>query len=899
MATFNGTSDADIYTGGSENDWIDGASDNDKLSGGGGNDIISGGSGADSLSGGEGDDQLSSSSLGFIITYPLSHGVSFDIDAEVDTLVGGSGDDYFFAGYRDNVDGGTQGSFGNRLFISFQGATSGVNADFRLLHSQDSIVIDGATITNIQNIGYLEGSNYDDFLAPIDTYYPSGGPIFGRGGNDTIIADYYAGWGEGIWGGDGDDDIDATGAQYGPEIHGEAGNDIIRMGSGLGDIAYGGDGDDTISGGGTIYAGSGNDVVILAASYYGTITYGEDGDDEIRGAADGNAIAGGDGADTLTGGEGIDTLVSGSFTGQYDLTSTYDIESQIDQLTGGGGNDLLSIGYGDVADGGSGIDGLRLSLAGATSGVSIDLSAITGSQPFTGAGGSIVNIERLERLGGSSYADIIIVGTQSELVTIDGGAGDDVITSSNSSVQFSGGTGADRFVSGVAGDHFDGGDGFDAVDYRQAIAGVTVTLALTAGGQGSGAGGDVLVLVEQVLGSSLADTIVGSNSADALIGNEGNDSLTGNSGADTLEGGVGNDTMGGGGGGDRMAGGAGNDSYTVDNVLDNVIEVVGEGSDTVTATASWTLATGQEIELVAAIDGTSGIALTGNELGNGLTGNDGANALLGLAGGDTLVAGGGDDALDGGTGNDEVLGGAGQDVEIGGEGADTLLGNDGNDHLYGQSSNGGPDAGDWIDAGDGSDYIQGNAGNDTLDGGEGSDRINGGADDDLIGGSAGHDTFNGNLGNDTIEGGNGNDSLRGGQGNDSIEGGNGYDVLMGDLGSDRLSGGADNDIFRFSGQSSLQDSPDSITDFAAGHDRLSLGFAVRTVIVGSAQSNLAAATALAQQLLDSHEGAREVAAIGVGSSTYLFYSSSGGDLVDSAILVEATNPNIFGRSDFI
>jgi len=136
-------------------------------------------------------------------------------------------------------------------------------------------------------------------------------------------------------------------------------------------------------------------------------------------------------------------------------------------------------------------------------------------------------IEILDRLTGSAYADTITVGTQLALVKIDSGDGDDIVTASNSSVEFNGGAGADRFVSGAAGDRFDGGDGFDTADYSQYASGITVTLGLTPGSEGSGPGGDVLLQVERVVGSAMADTITGSQSADALLGGGGNDAING------------------------------------------------------------------------------------------------------------------------------------------------------------------------------------------------------------------------------------------------------------------------------------------------------------------------------------------------------------------------------------
>jgi serralysin len=261
----------------------------------------------------------------------------------------------------------------------------------------------------------------------------------------------------------------------------------------------------------------------------------------------------------------------------------------------------------------------------------------------------------------------------------------------------------------------------------------------------------------------------------------------------------------------------------------------------------------------------------------------------------------GNDTLTGTTFADRLVGYAGHDNLFGGGGADTLSGGSGNDHLYGQSANGGADGADLIFGDDGADYIQGNAGNDTLNGGEGSDRINGGADNDLINGDAGNDTINGNLGNDTIDGGTGNDSLRGGQGNDSIAGGDGADILSGDLGADTLSGGAGLDVFLFGGNSALfaGSSADVITDFQDGTDRIHVGYQVDAVLTGAAQANFTAAATLAQSLFDGRAGVNEVAAIKVGSDTFIFYSSNNGGAANSAVQLTGIDPSAIGTADFI
>jgi Ca2+-binding RTX toxin-like protein len=129
-------------------------------------------------------------------------------------------------------------------------------------------------------------------------------------------------------------------------------------------------------------------------------------------------------------------------------------------------------------------------------------------------------------------------------------------------------------------------------------------------------------------------------------------------------------TLDGGAGADWMEGGAGADAYWVDNAGDTVIELVGEGFDTIASTVSYTLAANVEKLLLL------GSALTA-------TGNSGGNILVGNALANTLDAGGSGDILDGGTGADTMIGGTGDDsywvddagdaiVELVGEGFETV-----------------------------------------------------------------------------------------------------------------------------------------------------------------------------------------------------------------------------------
>ena len=104
----------------------------------------------------------------------------------------------------------------------------------------------------------------------------------------------------------------------------------------------------------------------------------------------------------------------------------------------------------------------------------------------------------------------------------------------------------------------------------------------------------------------------------------------------------------------------------VDNLLDEVVELAGEGKDTVLAHTSYTLNEAASVEILKAFDvtATTSINLTGNSGANSIIGNAGANILDGQAGTDLLDGGAGDDTLVGGDGDDIIKGGAGVDTVI-------------------------------------------------------------------------------------------------------------------------------------------------------------------------------------------------------------------------------------------
>ncbi|MGE8135943.1 right-handed parallel beta-helix repeat-containing protein [Novosphingobium subterraneum] len=191
-------------------------------------------------------------------------------------------------------------------------------------------------------------------------------------------------------------------------------------------------------------------------------------------------------------------------------------------------------------------------------------------------------------------------------------------------------------------------------------------------------------------------TIQGTNLSDKLVAD-----ITLNS---FVYGGAGDDTLTGNGVHAQLTGGEGNDTFIVKGAGDLVIELAGQGTDTVNAFSDYTLTANVE-NLRLSGTATEG---AGNELANRIIGNGMDNVLRGLAG---------DDTLQGGDGNDRLFGDDGADVLRGDAGNDRLEGGLGDDQLFG---------------GEGSDVLFGGAGNDILEGGAGSDILTGGAGADVF-----------------------------------------------------------------------------------------------------------------------------------------------------------------------
>jgi Ca2+-binding RTX toxin-like protein len=327
-------------------------------------------------------------------------------------------------------------------------------------------------------------------------------------------------------------------------------------------------------------------------------------------------------------------------------------------------------------------------------------------------------------------------------------------------------------------------------------------------GTGQGRVGEVEVTLAGSFATVIAgaghDRLVAGMTGSTLSGEGGDDTLTGADGADTLSGGEGNDLLDGDAGADLLAGGTGDDLYVVDSYGDQVMELAGEGVDTIeTALSAYSIFGRTDVENLT---GTSAGAqiLTGNTGDNILTGGSGVTVIFASGGDDTLFGGAGSDRLDGGSGDDRLDGGTGADVMIGGLGNDTFVVDSYGDVVI-------------EGRGQGTDTIETSLSAYSI-----FSRV---TVENLTGTSAGTQTLTGNTGDNILAGGDGatrifasggDDTLIGNAGDDLLNAGSGDDMLIGGAGDDILIGGAGADRFLFDSAPGQ----DRIQDFSMEEDRL-------------------------------------------------------------------------------
>jgi VCBS repeat-containing protein len=282
--------------------------------------------------------------------------------------------------------------------------------------------------------------------------------------------------------------------------------------------------------------------------------------------------------------------------------------------------------------------------------------------------------------------------------------------------------GVDNFIGGVADDRYFVNLALDTV--TEVVGGGTDRV-FTSTSYTLAAGQEI---------ETLSTTLASGLSLINLTGNEFGNSIRGNAAANTLTGAAGNDVFDGGLGADNMNGGTGDDQFYVDNILDAVLEAVGQGNDRIFSSVSYTLAAGQEVEILSTknVTGLDPINLTGNSFGQFLQGNAGANILNG---------GGGIDSMAGLSGNDGYF------VDIAGDIVTEAVGGGASDRVFASVSYA-LGAGQEIEiltstntAGAGSISLSGNTFAQIIHGNEGTNFLNGGFGNDKLSGFGGADTF--------------------------------------------------------------------------------------------------------------------------------------------------------------
>ncbi len=235
----------------------------------------------------------------------------------------------------------------------------------------------------------------------------------------------------------------------------------------------------------------------------------------------GEALMGGDGAETLSGFGGAD-VISGDGGNDTILG-----RGGADMLSGEIGDDIVSGGDGDDRlDGGIGIDTADYSSAGA--GVTVTLAS-SRAQNTRSAGSD--TLSGFENLIGSGFEDRLFGDGGNN--RIEGGDGNDSIYGGDGNDNLFGGGGADGFQAGAGADLFDGGLGVDVVTFS---GGLGATVFLDSSDANAGAAvGDTFEAIENLVGSLIeADVLVGDGAANRLVGQGGGDRLVGRGGIDQL-----------------------------------------------------------------------------------------------------------------------------------------------------------------------------------------------------------------------------------------------------------------------------------------------------------------------------------------------------------------------------
>jgi Ca2+-binding RTX toxin-like protein len=632
----------DTITGGSGNDVLDGGSGNDTLFGKGGDDLLFGGDGDDVLTGGAGSDQVFGQSGNDRMIWNPGDGT--------DVNEGGAGTDTV------EVNGGNASE-------TFTTTANGSRVRFDRTDPAPFSLDIGTTENLVVNAnGGDDTFTAGNGLAALIAITVDGGP-----GNDTLT------------GGDGNDVL--IGGDGNDVINGGRGNDVALMGAGDDTFVWNpGDGSDIVEGQG------GSDTLLFNGSNVGEHIDVSANGQRVRFTRDVANVT-----MDLNGVEGInfnalggaDTVTVNDLTGTDLNRLNLDLSGVAGSGTGDGQADSV------IVNGTSGAD--SVSVTGAGSGfVVAGLPALVAVNGTDGPMDSLV----LNTLGGNDTVNASSLPAGVVQLTVDGGAGDDMILGSGGNDVLIGGDGNDVINGGRGNDVALMGAGDDTFvwnpgDGSDIVEGQGGSDSLLFNGSNVGEHIDVSASGQRVrFTRDVANVTMDLNGVEGINFNAlgGADTVTVNdlTGTDVTQLNL------------DLSGVAG--SGTGDGQADSVIVNGTNGADKIAVAGS---AYGITVSGLAAAVHISGTDAASDHLTvNGLAGDDSIDAsglqagavaltLNGGAGADVLIGSQGNDLVNGGTGSDVALMGAGDDTFVWnpGDGSDIVEGQGGSDSLLFNGSN--------------------------------------------------------------------------------------------------------------------------------------------------------------------------------------------------------------------
>jgi Ca2+-binding RTX toxin-like protein len=681
--------------GGDGNDRIIGGRGNDMLIGGDGNDVVTGGIGSDVALLGAGDDAFiwnpgdgsdvvegqagldtlafNGSNVGEHINISANGSraqLTRDVGAVTMDL---NGIEVIQLDVRNGADNVTVNDLKGTNVKQVEISLSVIGADDG---AADNVIVNANSSNNRISIASDGGSVVVNGLSAQVT-------INGEGAGDSLVLNALG----------GNDSIDAsalTAGQINLTIDGGDGYDTV-VGSRGNDTLIGGAGDDVVTG------GAGNDLASLGDGNDRFIWNPGDGSDVVEGQA---------GFDTLDfrgsdAAENFSILANGDRARLFRDVGTVGMDldgiERIELAAAGGadtvtvsdltGTDITQVAIDLAAAGRSAGDGQpdQVIVAATAGSDDITISRQGGAVTVSGLSETVTiqhadaGLDQLRVLAGAGddKIDASCLPANQISLTLDGGAGNDVILGSHGNDTVIGGQGNDVAFLGDGNDTFiwnpgdgsdvvDGQGGFDTLDFRGSNA--AETIGISANGGHALFTRDVAAITMDLDGIERIQF--------HALGSVDNITVNDLTGTDVKQ--VAIDLTGSNGAGDGAA-----DTVTLNAT---------GGNDHITVASSGASVVVSGLSAQVTIDGAE--AANDTLVIHGLGGNDSIDASALSAGLINLT-------IDAGDGNDVILGSHGNDTVIGGRGNDSALLGDGDDTFV------------W-NPGDGSDSVEGQSGFDTL-----------------------------------------------------------------------------------------------------------------------------------------------------------------------------------------